>query len=466
MAVGRYGAALHLFEEAQRQRSSRNPLDERLLNEALVNALFKLQRYEAAGSIITDPEKPLYPSRASDVALVCYHMERQDYPLALQGLSDLPTDSLPIRLIAVQIQLLMGNIARVRTDLNALQHAYPGSDNVSLHVALAALLDNDLDAAEASLSPLQTDRGIPTPLSLVFMILRLAQGEITAARSALATGPMPLYEWSALNTIENHLQNRELAIPLAYTHFSLAEGFPRQAEEAIETAHLADPNNIFVQWLRAETQSRLGNHLQAAIILEQAETQLPMSQTLRFLRARALEKAGDIPAAKALYAEILTLRPDFVDAALAYGRIWEREANPNACLPIYAATLNYLPNSLPLLKAYAWALLNTRDFAGFQPIFKHLESHTQMRPAALLHLQGWCSHQQGDFPKAVQQLQEALEHAPGDPEICYHLGMAQWANGHPDTAHQLLTYAMYFDKTREKHGSQVARIMAPDRRSF
>jgi len=464
MAVGRYDAALPLFEEAQRKRSSRDPLDERLLNEALVNALFKLQRYEAAGAIITDPEKPVYPSRANTVARVCYHTEQGDYEQALQGLSDFPTDTLPMGLIAAQIRLLTGNVARVRTDLDALLCAHPDSHNLSLHAALAALLDNDLDSAETSLNPLQTDQGIPAQLSLLFMVLRMAQGDIRAARSALATGPMPLYEWSALHTIEGHLQNRKLAIPLAYTHFCLVQGFPRQAEEAIETAYLADANNVFVQWLRAETQGHLGNHLKAARILEQAETQLPMSQTLPFLRARALEKAGDIPAAKALFAHILTLRPDFVDAALAYGRILEREENPDACLPIYATTLNYLPKSLPLLKAYAWALLHIRDFAGFQPIFERLQSHAQMRPAALLHLQGWLSHQQGDFPRAVQQLQEALDHAPGDPEICYHLGMAQWANGHPDTAHQLLTYAMYFDKTRAKHGPQVARIMAPDRR--
>lgn len=461
MAVGQYERARSLFEQAQRGRSRNKPLDDRITNEALVNVLFKLRRHEAVGPLLAEPENAIRKTVTRTAALACYYTERGDYREALQTLSRFPKDTLGTELIAVQIQLLIGNLVQVRTDLEALQQAYPEDPSLPLHAALAALLDNDLLAVEQHLNQLRTDRKIPAQLALLQLSLRIAQGNIPAARKTLATGPMPLYEWSALDAIDPHLQPRELAIPVAYAHFCLTQGFPKQARETIATASLAHPDNVLVQWLHAETQMALGNHRQAAEILQQAAANLPASQTLRFLWAQALEEAGDRQQAKDLYAEILDQRPDFKAAALAYGQIWEQEENYPACLPIYATTLNYVPKSLPLLQAYAWALLQSRDFSGFKPVFRRLKTHAHVRPATLAHLQGWLFYQRGDTAQGIQELQKALNQSPGDPEICYHLGMALLSSGHANRAHQLLTYAMYYDKTRAKHGPQTARTMHP-----
>ncbi len=327
MAVGQYGRAHSLFEQARRKRSHNHPLNDRIMNEALVNALFKLRRHEAVGPLIREPKHPLAQTVTQTAALACYFAERGDYRGALETLSHASQDTLATQLLAVQIQLLIGNIAQVRTDLETLQQTYPEAPSLSLHAALAALLDHDLSAAEKHLTPLHTDQRMPAQRVLLRLSLCIAQGNMDAARQRLATGPMPLYEWSALDGIDAHLQPRELALPLAYAHFCLTQGFPKQALEAIATASLAHPNNVLVQWLHAETHGALANHHQAAKILQQAAANLPESQTLRFLRGQALEKAGDRQQAKDLYTDILDQRPDFEAAALACGQMWEQEEN-------------------------------------------------------------------------------------------------------------------------------------------
>ena len=68
--------------------------------------------------------------------------------------------------------------------------------------------------------------------------------------------------------------------------------------------------------------------------------------------------------------------------------------------------------------------------------------------------------------RTLRWKEDALEQNPGDPEICYHLGMAHLAADHPETARHLFTYAMYFDNTRTKHGARITRLMGTSKNSF
>jgi Flp pilus assembly protein TadD len=47
---------------------------------------------------------------------------------------------------------------------------------------------------------------------------------------------------------------------------------------------------------------------------------------------------------------------------------------------------------------------------------------------------GWAHYRLGDFPRAVQTLEQAVELEPGDPEINNHLGDAYWRVGRREEA--------------------------------
>ncbi|MFC1765264.1 tetratricopeptide repeat protein [Planctomycetota bacterium] len=460
MTIGRYKSARILFEKAASFRQRGSTLDKRLFNQALVNALIKMQQHEAAGAIITDPQKPIFPSPAISAAIVRYHAARGELDLALEALKELPTHALSTDLIAVQIQLLNGNIAQARAILDSLQksNAPPTSSTTtqSLYAALAALLADDLPSMKEHLDTLQKGSEIPPQLYLLRMALSMAQGDVAAAREALADGPMPFYEWVSLDDIEDHLKSRELASTLAYAHFCIQQGYLRQSLEALETAQLAYPSNVFILLFLAETQGHLGNHVQAADALRRASKCLPDSQTLRFLQAQALNVAGQLEQAKKLYTNVLAVRPDFIDAALACGNLWERQGNYQESRSIYATTLNYEPSSLPLLTTYAWAILHLQDISGFKSVYRRLKKHPEIQQATVTHLLGWQAYLQRDYPQAVRLLNEALELWPGDPELCYHLGMAYRATNDQTSARELLTYAMYDEDIQKKYGTQVA----------
>jgi Flp pilus assembly protein TadD len=56
------------------------------------------------------------------------------------------------------------------------------------------------------------------------------------------------------------------------------------------------------------------------------------------------------------------------------------------------------------------------------------------RSGAMVDSLGWAYFRLGDFPKAVETLERAVELEPGDPELNNHLGDAYWRVGRRDEA--------------------------------
>jgi Flp pilus assembly protein TadD len=52
----------------------------------------------------------------------------------------------------------------------------------------------------------------------------------------------------------------------------------------------------------------------------------------------------------------------------------------------------------------------------------------------MIHSLGWAYYRQGDYKKAVEKLEQAVEFEAGDPDINNHLGDAYWKAGRRDEA--------------------------------
>jgi Flp pilus assembly protein TadD len=78
---------------------------------------------------------------------------------------------------------------------------------------------------------------------------------------------------------------------------------------------------------------------------------------------------------------------------------------------------------------------------------------------------GWAYYRLGDYAKAVQKLEEAVELDAGDPEINNHLGDAYWKVGRKDEAlfqwRRVLTLQPD-DKTRAAAEARIASARGPD----
>lgn len=133
-------------------------------------------------------------------------------------------------------------------------------------------------------------------------------------------------------------------------------------------------------------------------------SQIALSKTpdwqLLYARGRAYERTGRWKDAEADLTQALALRPD----------------DPEM--------LNYL--------GYAWIDRNERVPEALAMVEKAVAANP--RAGAIIDSLGWAHYRLGDFKKAVEILEQAIELEAGDPEINNHLGDAYWMVGRKDEA--------------------------------
>ncbi len=127
-----------------------------------------------------------------------------------------------------------------------------------------------------------------------------------------------------------------------------------------------------------------------------------------------------------------------VDLALLQYRWGKR---PDA-IRTYEKIIDKYPNSALAKNNLAMILVD--DAATSQSITKALEFVSELqdiKEPASLDTVGWVYYKAGEFDKAVEILQQAVELAPDAAELHYHLGMAFASQGSPEKAKEHLTIA-------------------------
>ena len=87
------------------------------------------------------------------------------------------------------------------------------------------------------------------------------------------------------------------------------------------------------------------------------------------------------------------------------------------------------------------------------------------RSGAMVDSLGWAYYRLGDYAKATEKLEQAVELDAGDPEINDHLGDAYWRVGRKDEAlfqwQRVLTLKPD-DKIRDRAAAKLASSLGPD----
>jgi len=97
-------------------------------------------------------------------------------------------------------------------------------------------------------------------------------------------------------------------------------------------------------------------------------------------------------------------------------------------------TLSLRPDEAELLNylGYAWIDRGERLKEAMAMVEKAVAANP--RSGAIVDSLGWAHYRLGDYKKAVEILEQAVEMEAGDPEINNHLGDAYWMVGRKDEA--------------------------------
>jgi Flp pilus assembly protein TadD len=140
------------------------------------------------------------------------------------------------------------------------------------------------------------------------------------------------------------------------------------------------------------------------------------------------------------------------------GRWPEAEADLQAALkqrPDEPELLNYL--------GYSWVDRGEHLKEGLAMVQKAVAADP--RSGAMVDSLGWAYYRLGDYKKAVEELEQAVELEAGDPEINNHLGDAYWRVGRHDEAQfqwrRVLTLKPD-DKIKTSAEAKLASGLGPD----
>ncbi|GBR52145.1 hypothetical protein AA106555_0817 [Neokomagataea thailandica NBRC 106555] len=213
-----------------------------------------------------------------------------------------------------------------------------------------------------------------------------------------------------------------LAVLAAQERINLATRINNSAETRRTLIHALSlkPNDPFFLTQLADTENVSGLYKDAINHYSQAlHASSPRKNDvwpLLLARAMAYESADDWPHAREDMMHALELAPQDADVLnfVGYASV---EHNENATLAMSSLekAVHLQPDNTAIQDSYAWGLLKIK----------------------------------GDLKKATDILHQAAEHAPNDPEIAYHLGVAYWYQGRHTEAQDQWNQAL--DDTPSSH---------------
>ncbi|MBB5723645.1 putative Zn-dependent protease [Loktanella ponticola] len=330
--------------------------------------LMRDDRTQAASNVLQDARRAAPTNLELISVLADLHLKAQDWPQATALLGELrsmgETNPRAAQLAtAVQAGILSG---QNRTD-------------ESLAVLQDQLSDLDEDGRAA----------------LTIAMAQVRAGKTTEARSYLA---------SAIAEQPDNMTLRMLAGSVA-----MMEGDADEAETVFRAVLDEAPDTESAVRLLYSLLHLQGRDAEKTQVLETGLATLPASETLLWIKAGALEQAGDIDGAIAIYDTLYTA--DSANVVVA-----------NNLASLLAA---HRDDSASLDRAFRIARrLRGVDVPAFQDTY------------------GWIVYRRGDYAEALDYLRPAATGLPGDPLVQYHLGKTLHAVNKPAEAIETLTRAL------------------------
>ena len=433
-------AARYLQAAAALPAGAQESFDRDRLRDTTANLLLTLNQpaealalFNADTTVPVSPTTPVYAIASARNMASDGRFEAADSAVA----TDIRGYTRELAVTRAQIKILAG---QPEAALALLDAPTLGTADASILLtrSLAHMAMSQPEAAARALLPLGPAATLPPALQPGMAMIALGQGDVDAVLAAMQRAPLPLSELARLPALPDHLQNTDLAAPLALAYFAFDQGYHRQSLELLDQALQAWPEHPLLLLLRAENLRQMGHYTATAAALEDALHVLPGSAALRLLLATAQEAGGDDEAALTSYRVIIEAHPDFVLAQLALTRLYTERGEHERAQGTCEWALNFKPDSPALLAALAWALAEQGKAEESRATLRALQRVAgSSAQATISHINGYLALQAGDLPAAAKDLYSTLRLGALEPRLLQHLARLHEEMGHPEAASNL-----------------------------
>ena len=187
-----------------------------------------------------------------------------------------------------------------------------------------------------------------------------------------------------------------------------------------------------------------------------AEAAFRKAMELDHSNSEAIGKLGRVLVAEnhsdqalALYLQAIKDNPNAGLMILA-GELYQSQNNPEQARAMYQKALDLDPNNPVASNNLAYVMLEQGGNVDIALNLAQSARRGMPDSANAADTLGWAFYQKGIYQSAIDQFQEALKlnekvHAPEDPDVHYHLGLAYQKNNQPALARQHLQRALSLD---------------------
>ena len=399
------------------------------------------------------------------------------------------------RMMQGQVLMAKGEAKTAIDTFEKLDKAYTGVPIIKFHLARAYLLGGNAAQAMASLSQATTADPNFAEAALLQGELNLRRGEAqpvaTAMLDLLARQPklLPAHllladAYRTLGRLEEGAEICRAQIAAgpesSHPHFLLGsilrqQGKLPEARQAFQKAGELGHDPFLTSYQLVELDLMEKNYDSASQRVQKQLAQTPNAAGAHFLQARihAAQQKWDL--AEASLVKTLELDPNFVSAYdmlvstyVAAGKLTQAlgqldgmvALNPNSERPLMlsamihdrskdyakaAATYEKLlaqnANFAPALNNLAW--LYAEHLHQVDRGYELARKARSLQPGnpSIADTLGWICYQRADYPQAVALLREAVAKLPGEHEVQYHFGLANYMMGEMETARASLRFA-------------------------
>ena len=144
--------------------------------------------------------------------------------------------------------------------------------------------------------------------------------------------------------------------------------------------------------------------------------------------------ANKLPQAINQVESLLSKSPDNLRALMVLASLYERINESAKAQAAYEKVLSIKPDFPPVLNNLAY--LHAQRVGELDKAYDLAQRARALQPgdAAIADTLGWILYKRGDYKQALALLQESAQNLPNNPEIQFHLGMANYMMGRTEEA--------------------------------
>ncbi len=199
------------------------------------------------------------------------------------------------------------------------------------------------------------------------------------------------------------------------------------------------PEDVRVLFILGNMLYSQGDTDEALHYLELARKQQPDNAQVYLAIARIYAAAGEREKALEQYQAILSRQPKSIPALMGIADLEELDGNSVKAAEYYNKILEIAPNNALAANNLAWIIAEEDDGdLGRALQLSMIAKQEQPDSIQIIDTLGWVHFKRKAYALAIGQFEFALEKAPGNPMLLYHLALAYDAQGEKEMAQKTL----------------------------